>query len=169
MTSIQKGEDIGDINIIRALSETIDPEDLGRLAGDFSPKSQASRRTILFDGDTIFVPKNPNAINVLGEVLNPIAFEFSKNINVRSAIKNAGGYQQYADKSRVYVITASGITLRANRNIFTGNITLNPGDTIVVPRKIITSNPGLDALLPVTNILSDLAFSAAALDNLRSN
>ena len=39
----------------------------------------------------------------------------------------------------------------------------------VVPRKIITNNPGLDALLPVTNILSDLAFSAAALDNLRSN
>ena len=169
LTSIQKGEDVGDINIIQALSESIDPEDLGRLAGDFSPKSQASRRTILFDGDSIFVPKNPNAINVLGEVLNPIAFEFSKNINVRSAIKNAGGYQQYADKSRVYVITASGITLRANRNIFTGNITLSPGDTIVVPRKIITNNPGLDALVPVTNILSDLAFSAAALDNLRDN
>ena len=169
LTSIQKGEDVGDINIIQALSESIDPEDLGRLAGDFSPKSQASRRTILFDGDSIFVPKNPNAINVLGEVLNPIAFEFSKNINVRSAIKNAGGYQQYADKSRVYVITASGITLRANRNIFTGNIALSPGDTIVVPRKIITNNPGLDALAPVTNILSDLAFSAAALDNLRDN
>ena len=169
LTSSQKGEDIGDIGIVQALSQTIDPEDLGRLAGDFSPKSQASINTILFDGDTLVVPKNPNTINVFGEVLNPLAFEFTENTSVRSAINNAGGYQQYADKRRVYIITASGITKKANRNIFTGNITLEPGDTIVVPRKIITNNPGIEALLPITTILSDLAFSAAALDNLRSN
>jgi hypothetical protein len=169
LTSTQKGEDIGDIGIVQALSQTIDPEDLGRLAGDFSPKSEAAINTILFDGDALIVPKNPNTINVFGEVLNPLAFEFSENISVRSAINNAGGYQQYADKRRVFVITASGITKKANRNIFTGNITLEPGDTIVVPRKIITNNPGIEALLPITTILSDLAFSAAALDNLRSN
>ena len=140
------------------------------MAGDFSPKSQASINTILFDGDRIFVPKNPNTINVFGEVLNPLAFEFSRDTSVRSAIDNAGGYQQYADKRRVFVITASGITKKVNRNIFTGSkITLEPGDTIVVPRKIITNNPGIDALIPITTILSDLAFSAAALDNLRNN
>jgi protein involved in polysaccharide export with SLBB domain len=170
LTSTQKGEDIGDISIVKALSETIDPADLGRLAGDFSPKSQASINTILFDGDTILVPKNPNTINVFGEVLNPLAFEFSRDTSVRSAIDNAGGYQQYADKRRVFVITASGITKKVNRNIFTGSkITLEPGDTIVVPRKIITNNPGIEALIPITTILSDLAFSAAALDNLRTN
>ena len=169
LTSTQKGDDIGDLSIVQALSQTIDPEDLGRLAGDFSPKSQAAINTILFDGDILIVPKNPNTINVFGEVLNPLAFEFSENTSVRSAINNAGGYQQYADKRRVFIITASGITKKANRNIFTGNITLEPGDTIVVPRKIITNNPGIEALLPITTILSDLAFSAAALDNLRSN
>ncbi len=169
LISRQKGNDVGDINIIQALSETIDYENLGRLAGDFSPKSEASMSTILFDGDTITVPKNPNTINVLGEVLNPIAFEFSKNTSVRSAINFAGGFQQYADKRRIYVIKASGITLKSNRNIFTTNITLQPGDTIIVPRKIITENPGIDSLIPITQILSDLAFSAAALDNLSSN
>ena len=160
---------MGDISIIQALSQTIDSENLGRLAGNFSPKSQASINTILFDGDSIIVPKNPNTINVFGEVLNPISFEFSKNISVNSAIENAGGFQQYADKRRVYVIAANGITKKVNKNIFTGNFDLQPGDTIVVPRKIITSNPGIDALAPITNILSDLAFSAAALDNLSSN
>ena len=170
LTSTQKGEDIGDISIVKALSETIDPDDLGRLAGDFSPKSQASINTILFDGDRIFIPKNPNTINVFGEVLNPLAFEFSRDTSVRSAIDNAGGYQQYADKRRVFVITASGITKKVNRNIFTGSkITLEPGDTIVVPRQILTKNPGIDALIPIATILSDLAFSAAALDNLRNN
>ncbi len=169
LTSAQKGENIGDISVIRALSETIEPENLGRLAGDFSPKSQGSINTTLFDGDVIIVPKNPNAINVLGEVLNPIAFEYSKKLTISSAINQAGGYQQYADKRRVYVIKANGIVEKANRNIFTGNVSLAPGDTIVVPRKIITSNPGLEALIPVTQLLSNLAFSAAALESLSNN
>jgi len=166
LVSTQKGNNIGDINIIRALSETIEPENLGRIAGDFSPQSQSSMNTLLFDGDALRVTKNPNIINVLGEVLNPIAFEYSKKLNVRSAIENAGGYQDYADKRKVYVIKANGIVQKGKRNIFTKNITLEPGDTVVVPRKIITNSPGIAALIPITSILSDLAFSAAALDNL---
>ena len=162
--------DIGDdVSIIQALSIEIDPENLGRLSGDFSPNSQGSKNTILFDGDSIIVPKNPNTISVVGEVFNPIAFEFLNNISVNSAINKAGGYQQFADKRRVYVISANGITKKVNRNIFIGNFDIQPGDTIVVPRKIITNNPAIDALTPITQILSDLAFSAAALDNLSSN
>ena len=169
LTSAQKGDNIGDINIIRALSQTIEPENLGRIAGDFSPKSLSSSKTILLDGDSIFVPRNPNTINVLGEVLNPIAFEYNKKITVRSAIDNSGGYQDYADKRKVYVIKANGIIEKVNRNIFTRNVKLEPGDTIVVPRKFITNNPGIEALVPVTNILSDLAFSAAAIESLSNS
>ena len=169
LTSIQKGENIGDINIIRALSESIEPSNLGRVAGDFSPKSPSSINTVLLDGDTIIIPRNPNIINVLGEVLNPIAFEYNKKLTVRSAINNSGGYQDFADKSKVYVIKANGTIERASRNIFSRNIQLEAGDTIVVPRKIITNNPGLETLLPVTQILSDLAFSAAAIESLSNS
>ena len=170
LTSSQKGQLIGDIDIITALSATIEPENLGRIAGDFSPDSSSSQETILFDGDAIIIPKNPNVINVIGEVLNPTAFEFSRNISISSAISLAGGYQDYADKSKVYVIKANGIIERNKRNVFAGSrIDLEPGDTIVVPRKIITNNPTMQALIPLTTILSDLAFSAAALDNLRNN
>ena len=169
LASTLKGDAVGDVNIIRALSESIDPENLGRIAGDFSPQSQSSINTLLFDGDALVVNKNPNIVNVLGEVLNPIAFEYSKKLNVRSAIENAGGYQDYADKRKVYVIKANGLVQKAKRNIFTRTITLEPGDTIVVPRKIITDSPIMEALIPITSVLSDLAFSAAALDNLSSN
>lgn len=169
LTSIQKGEDIGNINIIRALSANIEPDNLGRIAGNFSPGSFSAKNTILVDGDSIFIPRNPNTINVLGEVLNPIAFEFNEKINVRSAITNAGGYRDYADKRKTYVIKANGLIEKSNRNIFTNQVDLEPGDTIVVPRKIITDNPGIELLLPVTQILSDLAFSAAALENLTNN
>ena len=169
LLSLQKGENIGDINVIRALSESIEPENLGRIAGDFSPESESSINTSLLNGDTIIVPIRPNAINVLGEVLNPIAYEYEKKMTVRSAIESSGGFQDYADKRKVYVIKANGSIQRANRNVFTKNVKLEPGDTIVVPRKIITNNPGIDALIPITQILSDLAFSAAALETLSNS
>ena len=169
LTSKQKGENIGDLNIITALSGSIEPENLGRIAGDFSPQSLSANNTILLDGDSIIVPRNPNTINVLGEVLSPIAFEYSKSLTVKSAIENSGGYRDYANKRKVYVIKANGLIEKVNRNIFTRNVRLEPGDTIVVPRKIITNNPGIDALLPLTQILSDFAFSAAAIESLSNS
>ena len=122
LNSNLKGDAVGDVDIIRALSESIDPENLGRLAGDFSPKSQASLNTVLLANDVIIVPKNPNSISVFGEVLNPIAMEYKKNLSLNSAINNAGGYKQYADKRRVYVIKANGIVQIAARNIFVINV-----------------------------------------------
>ena len=47
------------------------------------------------------------------------------------------------------------------------NNQINPGDTIVVPLEL--SQPGIAFIEPVTRVLSDLAFSAAALDSLRNN
>ncbi len=169
LLSSQEGEAMPDITIITALSESIDPENLGRVAGNFSPQSLSSNNTILLDGDTIIVPVNPNIINVIGEVLNPIAFEYKNNVTVMSAIDNAGGLQDFADKRKIYVIKANGMIEKPSRNIFTGYVKLEPGDTIVVPRKFDISNPALKRLLPITSVLSDLAFSAAALENLSNS
>lgn len=166
LTSSILEKDVNNTDIISALSVVISPENLGRIAGDFSPNSMTSINTILLDGDVIFVPKNSNVINVIGEVLNPTAFEYSKNISINQAIESAGGFQQFADTKRVYVIKSNGLVQKVNRNIFLGNTGLQPGDTVVVPRKIASSNPIARALLPVTQILSDLAFSAAAVDSL---
>jgi len=165
----QNEDKITDVNIIQALSESFEPENLGRLAGNYAPKSKASKNTILSDGDKFIVPKIPNAVNVIGEVLNPLAFEHTNKLTINSAVMLAGGYQQYADTRRVYVITASGIVKKANRNIFGRDLEINPGDTIVVPRKILINDPGIKGLIPITQVLSDLAFSAAALDNLTNN
>ncbi len=176
ITSVKQGENINDIRLIQSISDSIEPENLGRIAGNFSPGSKASNNTILINGDAIIVPKNPNVINVLGEVLNPVAFEYSKKLNIFQAISTAGGYKDYADKSKIYVIKANGIVQRQRKSAFTKLLTfgifprrvkLEPGDTIVVPRKIITNNPGIQSLLPITQLLSDFAFSAAAIDSLR--
>jgi hypothetical protein len=43
--------------------------------------------------------------------------EYKKNLSLNSAINNAGGYKEYADKRRVYVIKANGI-VRKLQEIF---------------------------------------------------
>ena len=168
LINIQRGNDVGDVSLIKNLSESsIEPDYLGRIAGDFSPNNKRAIKTILFSGDSLRIPKNPNVINVLGSVLNPIAFEYDEKLSVRDAISLAGGFQDYADESKIYVIRASGIIEPLPRNIFSRNsIKLSPGDTIVVPRKLIINDRALSFILPFTKILSDLSFSAAALETL---
>jgi len=158
-----------DINNILTTSELIEPENLGRIAGNFSPQSLSAKNTILLDGDILTVPTKSNTISVIGEVLNPTAFEFTNKTSLRVAISNAGGYGDLADKRKVYVIRANGLISSANRKIFSKNISLKPGDTIVVPRKLSPDNLIIDSLAPITQVISNLAFSAAALDNLSTN
>ncbi len=167
--NIQQGDSIGDISMMSSLAQSIEPENLGRIAGDFSPFSNSSEETILFDGDKVVIPKVSNVITVLGAVLNPIAFEFEEDLSIQSAISKAGGFQQYADKKRAYIIKADGLVKRSSRNIFVGNTDLQPGDTVVIPRKINANDSVIQSLAPVMQILSDLSFSAAALDNLTNN
>ena len=167
LISAQQGEDIGDISLLSTMADSIEPENLGRIAGDFSPTSKQPQETALFTGDEIIIPKRSNTISVLGEVLNPISFEFSDQISIYEAIDKAGGFQEFADRKRLYVIKANGMIEKTGRSVFVRSADLKPGDTIVVPRKINTN--GLQNLLPVTQILSDLAFSAAAIDNLSNN
>ena len=159
--------DVNNIALLSSIAESIEPEDLGRVAGDFSPISSIASETKLFDGDEIVIPKVSNVINVIGEVLNPTAYEFSKKISIEKAIDKAGGFNEFADRKRVYVIKANGLIEKTGRNVFVRSSNLMPGDTIVVPRK--TSTNALKNLTPITQILSDLAFSAAAIDNLSNN
>jgi len=157
---------INDLEFYSKLTETIEPANLGRVAGNYSPGSKGSMNTILSNGDKIIVPNKPFGISVLGEVLNPISFQFKENLKVNDAILLAGGFQKLADKSSVYVIKSDGTIENLKRNIFIRDLRLEPGDTVVVPRMITTDSAVLNSLAPITQILSNLAFSAAAIDNL---
>jgi protein involved in polysaccharide export with SLBB domain len=157
------------IQVLTSLDRDINQANLGRIAGDFSPSSETSSKIILLNDDEITIPYKSYTLSVFGEVLNPISFQYVEKINIRKAIENAGGATQFSDMSRVYIIKANGLIEKPGRNIFTKNASLSPGDTIVVPKKLPQENAALTALLPYTKVLSDLAFSAAALDNLSTN
>ena len=170
LLTMQEGIDQfqADINSFNQLAQSINSENLGRISGDFSPQSQNLNNTILRDGDSIFVPIIPNTISVMGEVQNQTTFEVKGKIKANAAIDLAGGFSNLANKRKVYIIKSNGLTVKAN-SFLVGNTSLEPGDTLVVPRKILNENPIIKALQPVTQIISDIAFSAAALESLSNS
>ena len=157
-----------DINSLDQLAQSINPENLGRISGNFSPLSKNISNTVLRDGDSIFVPLKVNTISVVGEVLNQTTFEITGKIKTSAAIDKAGGFNDLANKRKVYIIKANGLTVKANP-FLVGNANLEPGDTLVVPRKIQNENPIIKALQPITQVISNIAFSAAALESLSNS
>ena len=84
-------------------------------------------------------------------------------------LRLAGGPAREADRHQIFVLRADGsVVHRASGNsIFDSsdldNVRLYPGDTIVVPEKIVRPS-GLRELTAWTEIMSQLSLSAAALD-----
>jgi len=85
---------------------------------------------------------NSRRVYVVGEVARPGAFPMLPNMTVLQALSTAGGFSQFAKLSAIYVLrTENGqqVTLPFNyKEVVRGgrpeqNITLKPGDTVVVP------------------------------------
>jgi protein involved in polysaccharide export with SLBB domain len=103
-------------------------------------------------GDRLVVPEIPGVINVVGEVFNPTSLLYEKDRTVAYYLQKVGGPTGEADKKQISVIKADGSVVSIAQNNpdsvywdseshqwnFGGfmGIRLNPGDTIVVPRKM---------------------------------
>lgn len=92
----------------------------------------------LQDGDSIFVPRKPGTVEVLGSVFQTNSFIFKPQRTVNDYVRMAGGATQSADTSETYVIHADGTASSRGRGWFTslGGENVQPGDTIVVPETI---------------------------------
>lgn len=93
----------------------------------------------LRDGDSIYIPRRPDTVDVLGAVFQQNSFIYRPSRSVSDYLTLAGGANQTADKSQMYLIRADGTT-QSNNNAgwFSGinSAKINPGDTIVVPEEI---------------------------------
>ena len=100
------------------------------------------------DGDDIYIPRVSNHVSVIGEVYNEQSFVYKKGSNARYYIKEVGGYTPNANKFRLYKVSVNG---RAEKISSCSNI--EPGDTIVVPRRIA----GNDWITPICDTLKGIA------------
>ena len=87
-------------------------------------------------------PRSHN-FNIVGQVARPGTYQLSEAMTVLDAIADAGGFKDFAKETKIYVLRPAqgGIRVRIMFNykkVIRGddlqeNVTLKPGDTIVVP------------------------------------
>jgi protein involved in polysaccharide export with SLBB domain len=121
----------------------------------------------LENGDRFTVPPVPATINVVGAVYDQNSFLYHARGSAGSYLRMAGGPDRDADWRRTFVIRADGSVVAHNSvkgpwgNTF-NDLKLNPGDTIVVPDKVLRPT-ALRGFLDWSQLFSQLALGVAAI------
>ncbi len=109
----------------------------------------------LVDGDSIFVPKIINLVQVVGDVGLESSVLFRSGAGVSYYIERAGGFTPDSDKRRIQIVLANGQIRRPKR--FWPDPKIIPGSRIIVPRKgersDINWTPIISVLTSLTTIV----------------
>jgi len=117
--------------------------------------------------DRFTVPPMPATINVVGAVYDQNSFLYHTGGSAGGYLRMAGGPDRDADSKRTFVIRADGSVVAHNSvkgpwgNTF-NTLRLNPGDTIVVPDKVLRPT-ALRGLLDWSQLFSQFALGVAAI------
>ena len=127
----------------------------------------------LQDDDRFVVPSVPATVNVVGAVYDQNSFLYQPQRRVGDYLRLAGGPNREADKGHMFIIRADGsVYSKETANGLWGNnfeaTRLNPGDSIVIPEKIIGTSV-LRSLLNWTQVFSQVALGVAAIAVLHNN
>ncbi len=148
-------------------------EATGRVVVEADPRVLALRPdldTLLEAGDSISIPRRPNFVLALGDLLNPGALQFVDGKTAQAYIRDAGGTLSTADEGRAYVVLPNGVAQPVRSGLWAGRsvVTPPPGSTIVVPKNI---DPlyRLSVFRDVATIIANLAVSAATIGVLATN
>lgn len=137
----------------------------GRVVVEADPRALALRPdldVVLEPGDSISVPKIPNYVMVLGDVLNPGASQFVTGKTAQEYIRTAGGTLSSADESRTFVVLPNGTAVPLRSGVWSGRngVKLPPGSTIYVPKNIDPMR-GLAVARDIAIIIGQMALSVA--------
>ncbi|HWE85526.1 MAG TPA: SLBB domain-containing protein [Terracidiphilus sp.] len=117
-------------------------------------------------GDTLYIPKRPNFVMVSGQVYNPVAVSYVPRRSFEWYLQKAGGLTSSGDKKRIYVLHADGSVVIPRRagSIWIGgdtNLRMQPGDTIIVPEKILGGSSAWQNIVGIAQVMSATALPLA--------
>ena len=116
-------------------------------------------------GDEITIPKYPTFVTVQGQVNSPSAITYVPGEKASWYFKRAGGSTPAAAMKDAFVIRADGSVVGrgSNSGFWSGSVmstVMYPGDTVVIPEKIITGNSAWRGVLQTVQVMSQLAITA---------
>lgn len=167
VAAVQRGVNPTAVLALQDLSGRLQSvEALGRVVIEADPtvlQVKPELDVVLEPGDRIFVPKRPNFVTVIGDVLNPSAVQFRAGATADRYIRQAGGYQASADDDRVFVVYPNGEAEPLALSPWNFNpVQIPPGSTIVVPKDPVPLDL-LTILREGASVVSQLAVTAASL------
>jgi polysaccharide export outer membrane protein len=113
-------------------------------------------------GDTLYIPKQPDEVMVVGEVYNTAAILYDEDYDSSDYLRQAG-ITRMADPSSIYLVRADGTVDVSSSGWFSSSIgDIQPGDTIVVPQDLERMN-ALDIALDWSRVTMQLGTSLAAM------
>ncbi len=142
-------------------------EIIGRVVIEADPLKLSlnpSLDTVLEAGDALYIPKRPNFIIAMGDVLNPGALQFIPGKGIAEYIDEVGSYTRSADEGRIYIVYPNGVAKPINLSSWggDGDINIPPGTAIVVPTDLSPFTT-LSLMREIGGIFQNLAVSAASI------
>ena len=127
---------------------------------------QEQDNIILFDGDSITIPRYDAVVRVDGAVNSPTALPYVRGKDMQYYIRAAGGGRLDADLARTYVTQPNGRVDAVSRRFLLpdGQPTPRPGAVVTVPKRDRTERQ--DTLASRTQIASIVGTFAAVLASL---
>ena len=116
-------------------------------------------------GDKIHIPKRPNSVSVMGEVLQSTSMQYHPKYELNDYLNFAGGLNSKAAEGNVYVLSPNGQAKLYKRRFLQQSFDIVPGSTIFVPREL---RDALALSRIVTPVFADLALAAAALSSINN-
>lgn len=96
---------------------------------------------LLLNGDALFIPRQAETIKLTGSLQNPVAVTYQEGFKVKDYIAEAGGFKENADKKRVYIKYANGVSDRTRSTWFIRKYPqVEAGSEIIVPAKADKKN-----------------------------
>jgi protein involved in polysaccharide export with SLBB domain len=114
-------------------------------------------------GDHIHIPKRPSMVLVDGAVYNPTGISYKPGRSAQWYLKQAGGPSTEAEKKAIFVIRADGSVAGGAPGVFHGGVestALQPGDMVVVPRKVYSVGHAFQNLALAAQIASAVTVAA---------
>jgi polysaccharide export outer membrane protein len=142
----------------------------GRVVLEFQPASMgadAIPKIALENGDVFRVPSRPNTVSVVGAVYGQNVFLFNPKRHLDDYVTLAGKPNRIADRKHAFIIRADGSIYSRERakGAFSNHFdesSINPGDSIVIPEKLIKPTV-LRNVLDYSQVLSSFGLAAAAI------
>jgi protein involved in polysaccharide export with SLBB domain len=130
---------------------------------------ESTYNLVLEDKDALYIPPKPDTVVVSGEVYNPTSLIYnSEKPQLKYYLAKTGGPTKYANTKEMFILLADGtVVSKSASNAFVSgfeNTELYPGDTLIVPPKLLHPRFMRD-LKDITSIIYQIAVSAGIIIN----